>query len=529
MPEVDTNIYNKLNAQQDPMDTMSKVVGIARGINQNKLFNQQFDTNIGLGEAYKRSVGPDGQIDENKLTNEIVRDPRTRWNLPEAMRAVQQQKQTKIGMDTAALELANKRVSTLRNGLGTFLDQPNPKKSDIIDFAGKLVAHGILTPQMMATELADMPAEGPALNEWLRKHYIKALDTEKQIGAMYGVPQTVNTGGTTKSYRQKTMPRPGETGVIPQGDFTNTQAPGSTEYDPKTRTQRKVLEGSPGRFIPEGQQQNQQPEAPKVAALDSIPGQRRTPAPMEEKGKPKNQDRVPVGRTGPAGPALGESEGATKVGAESGDQYGTDLRRASNYTREIFPLTKAIPALEKLGTTGTGPKTDQMNEMKSLLASLGVPGIDLKKIQNYDEAKKYLTDFVNQTGNIGTNDKLAASFAGNPNVHMSNAAAVDVAKSALALRRMQHAQVLAFQETGLPESQYTQWASKWQSGYKDPQTGKTIPGQDPRAYGIDYMTSKARKKLNRTLKGKEREAFNASLKLAMELGIVGQPRNVKGQ
>lgn len=511
MPEVDTNIYSKLNSQQDPLEQVGKVVGIARGLNQNKLFNQQFDTNIALGEAYKNSTGPDGQIDQNKLTQNILKDKRAAWNLPEALKSVAAQKQAQVGLDTSKYELATKQMQTFREGLGSFLDQPNPKKSDLVDFVGNLISHKIITPQQAATEMADMPAEGPALTDWIRKHYVRALTNEQKMHAIFGQVQSVPTGGATNIARVKPMPRPGETGVEQVGSFPNTLQPGQETYNPKTRKQEKIVEGEPGRFVPAGQEQELSPEsvAPKVASLDDVPGQRRTPAPMERGAQPKNQDRIPgTGRTAVAGPALGERAAAEKVGTGSGDQLSDDLRRASNFTREVFPLTQAIPALEKLGKTGTGPGTAELNNVKSFIQSLGLPGFDAEKIKKYDEANKYLTDFVNQNGNTGTNDKLAAAFAGNPSTKVSNAAAVDVAKAALALRRMQHAQTLAFQASGEPESHYTQWAAKWQNT------------QDPRAYGVDFMSPKAIKLLHDSLKGEERKKFNESYKLAKQLGIV---------
>ena len=129
------------------------------------------------------------------------------------------------------------------------------------------------------------------------------------------------------------------------------------------------------------------------------------------------------------------------------DQGG---KTAARYQRDIFPLKEAIPALERLGTKGTGPGTETINNIKSFVLS-NVPGVKESDfngtVGDYDKAKKYLTDFVNQTGSTGTNDKLAAAFAGNPSVHISNAAAQDVAKSALALRRMQQAQIIEFEKT----------------------------------------------------------------------------------
>jgi hypothetical protein len=217
------------------------------------------------------------------------------------------------------------------------------------------------------------------------------------------------------------------------------------------------------------------------------------------------------------GTAPGVSEAQVQTGAGSGQALNESRQRALNYRQEVFPLEAAIPALEKLGKTGTGPGTEQFNQVKSFLQSAGIPGLDVDKIKNFDEAKKYLTDFVNQNGNTGTNDKLAASFAGNPNVGISNAAAVDVAKSALSLRRMKQAQLVEFEKSGLPDSDYTKWASQWNVGH------------DPRAYGFDLMSVDQRKKVLASLpEGKNgapgpRDLFKLQVKAAHDAGIIKPP------
>ena len=207
----------------------------------------------------------------------------------------------------------------------------------------------------------------------------------------------------------------------------------------------------------------------------------------------------------------------TNVAGGSADQYVRDMQGAINYQRSALPLQKAIPALEKLGTTGTGPGTETWNEVMSFLQSSGMPGIDTSKIKDFDEAKKYLTDYVNQNGDHATNDRLAASFAGNPSVGISNAAAVDVAKTAATMQRYKQAQVMSFggamdPTTGQPMSKdkYLDYAANFQSKY------------DPRAFGIDMMAPPAIAALDKEMPvgSDAREKFNRSLKMAKDLGLV---------
>ena len=210
-------------------------------------------------------------------------------------------------------------------------------------------------------------------------------------------------------------------------------------------------------------------------------------------------------------------EGAQAAGQAAGTASGSLMSqayaRSADYNRQVFPLETAIDSLQRLGATGTGPGTDTLNHVKSFLLSSGVPGIDVGKIKDFDEAKKYLTDYVNQTGSSGTNDKLAAAFAGNPSVHISNAAAVDVSKAALALRRMEEARTRAWDAAGLPEKDYNKFASRFNA-----QT-------DPRVYGFDLMNPAQRKTVLQGISSDaKRSQFMMDVQDAERSGLIRPPQ-----
>lgn len=191
--------------------------------------------------------------------------------------------------------------------------------------------------------------------------------------------------------------------------------------------------------------------------------------------------------------------------------YNADLANSNDYTRQVLPLEKAIPALSRLGPEGTYPGADELNNLKTILKATGADqalGIDTSKVKDFTEAKKYFIDWANMNSAGGTNDRLAATFASNPNVTMNTAAAIDVAKTALSARRLKQAQVLAFQQTGLPQAAYPGWAASWNAR------------QDVRAYGFDLMTPSAQKKLLGSLKGADLAKFKASLDEARESQVL---------
>lgn len=220
-------------------------------------------------------------------------------------------------------------------------------------------------------------------------------------------------------------------------------------------------------------------------AIGSAGVAQRVTAPPGPGGAPQQGTlgSVNYGGTTPTGLPPGVGEAQVQTGAGSGAALNEARTRGLNYKQEVFPLEQAIPALEKLGKTGTGPGTEEFNHIKSFLQSAGLPGLDADKIKTFDEAKKYLTDFVNLNGNTQSVEHLRSSFGGSPSVNISQAASSEVAKAALSLRRMKQAQLVEFEKSGLPDSDFTKWASRWQLGH------------DPRAYGFDLMKPEQRIKV----------------------------------
>lgn len=213
----------------------------------------------------------------------------------------------------------------------------------------------------------------------------------------------------------------------------------------------------------------------------------------------------------------GQVEAAAKVGEASGALLAGDLQSAANYRANAAPLETAIPLLETLGPTGTGPGKDQVNFLRNIAVSWGIAGADTAKdAELFDKAKKYLIQEARASGDVGTNDKLAASFAGNPNTTMSNAAAIDVAKVALTLKRLKAAQPMAFQESGLPASDYSKWAAKWAANL------------DKRAFGWDLMNAEQRKKTWESIPKDKRAGFKSSVNDAAKYGLIATPESPNG-
>lgn len=388
------------------------------------------------------------------------------------------------------IKLATERFGAINNAASGLLSDPDLGQKDLTpklwDVLSRLTKGDTMTAQHAVQFMQQFPSDPRLQAQAIKNVYSQTLGPWERGRAWLGETQGIDTGGGTKFVQTPAFGgAPRDIGYVP-----NTLPPTTHATNPDLSQSYVGGTGNPAIQPPAGY-----PPAPGQSVA---PKARTAPA----SPAPSNAGSVM------AAPAPGEAGAKEKTGVGSGAMLADERARAANYRREIYPLEQAIPALERLGKTGTGPGTEQVNQIKSFLQSAGVPGIDVQKIKDYDEAHKYLTDWVTANGDHSTNDKLAAAFASNASTKISNAAAADVAKAALALRRMKQAQLEEFEASGLPESQYGRWAAKWNRE------------QDPRVYGWDYMNDNQKKALLQSIIGPKRDLFIMALHRAADNGFV---------
>lgn len=409
-----------------------------------------------------------------------------------------------VGLSQDKITLAHQGFQWLSQGLGSLAQDPRistPAGPEMLkQFAAQGVQQGWLTPEVANAEIANMPSDPAQLPQYVQNLNVRAQEAGNQFTQIYGSPGTINNGNTIVPVTSSPL-----TGVRRIGADIPVQTSPSERLGlvPGTNAQGQPTVTPAGVIA---QQAGMNPLTGVPATAPNQPVNQLQPYPQGEAPVPAAQGGSVV-----TGPSPGALEANKTVGAASGQQLAADTAQEANFQSDVTPLVKARDALIALGPTGTGPGKEQINEIKSFLISSGVmnPSDDVK---NFDEARKYLTQYATSVGSPNTNDKLAANFAGNPNVGISNAAAVDVLKTALSLRRLQNAKVRKFQTTGEQPSTYNQWAAKFNSS------------QDPVAYGFDMMSPEQRSKYIKGLSASELTKFKASLGTAMQLGLVTPPQ-----
>ncbi|HEX5508914.1 MAG TPA: hypothetical protein VFX37_10465 [Pseudolabrys sp.] len=224
----------------------------------------------------------------------------------------------------------------------------------------------------------------------------------------------------------------------------------------------------------------------------------------------------------PTGMATGVAPGFGEAAGASGAQMANERAKAATFGSDMFAMNQLKENLEKLGKTGTGPGTQDINNLKSFVqTNLGwVPGAktvigDPSKISNYDEAVKYATQLAANRASMfghGTDQALATSLIGSPNTHISNLGGVDLTKAIIGLRRMEQAQILEADRQEIQPGQYSKFAARFATSV------------DPRGFMFDQYDKKQLQNIAKTLKTPaQRQRFNATVKLAIDNGLIDNP------
>jgi hypothetical protein len=417
-----------------------------------------------------------------------------------------------VGLSQDKINLAHQQFGQLSSFLGSLAQDPRISTDAgpglLKQATAQAVQQGWITPDIANSEIANMPTDPAQIPQYLQSLNTRIQDAAGQFSKIYGEPTTINNGNSIVPVTASPL-----TGIRRIGADIPVQTSPSERLSlvPGTNAQGQPTVTPAGVIA---QQAGMNPLTGVPATAPNQPVNQLQPYPQGQAPVPAAQAPA-TGSSVVTGPSPGALEANKTVGAASGQQLAADTAQEANFQADIVPLQKARDALISLGTTGTGPGTEQINEIKSFAQSMGLgtlAGIDPDKIKNFDEAKKYLTQYASQAGSPNTNDKLAAAFAGNPSVGISNAASVDVLKTAMSLRRMQNAKVRAFQASGEQPATYNQWAAKFNSS------------QDPVAYGFDMMSPEQRKKYVGGLSQAERQKFVGSLQTATQLGLVTPPQ-----
>lgn len=520
---VDPSIISGIQtpAPINPLQTLATVQNYQGNALRNQVMGAQLQSNQAQSQAVLQATDPTtGQTDWGKAQSILAQNPNAAYNAPAFAQQVQSMKSGQVKLDTDTQALAQKRAANVAQFGVSILTNPNATGTDYINGITNMVQNGQIDPQSGFTALqhaAPYLGDPAALKQYVTTGL---ANLPPEIQAQYVKPaiQAINTGGSTSIVA--TNPITGTPTVT--GSLNNTLSP----PEQVARIATVGPNGAPG-TVP------QSSLAPSVllppgsaAAAAGGGGNGRYPtaqtAAASAGAAPAAASATPVAPSGfiPTGLAPGVGQAADVAGTSSGQQLVADQQANATSGQRIYQLQSALTGLQNAGATGPGTATT--NQIASFLQAqvpfgLGkyLPGVDPSKIQSYDEANKYLTQYASAKASAlggGTDAKLATTLSGNANTHISNLAAQDVVKANIGLERMGQAQQAAFAASGLPASQYTTFASKF---------GSTV---DPRVFIADQLPPAQVATLVSKMSPTEQAQFKTQYNWAVQSGYINGPQ-----
>ncbi len=322
------------------------------------------------------------------------------------------------------LELGQKRMFMVHDQLGAIAALENPTIDDVKQAASTLYRAGI--PQDQITQaLQTVPRDPQAIKAWAQQHMAGIADFQQRMGLGSEVPVQLNQGGKVL-FGTRSLQQPGKV-TLPGA----TQSVGGTSI-PMTNTPEFL--GTPEEVRDQFGNVTQTTRGGALAAKGFSPA---TSQPFQNAfGKPA---------------ATSQPQGLPGMGAgfePNFKAYNEDVAAAQPLARVVRDSSLALNLAERLGTTGTGPGTKVINDVRATMESLGITAPnDLVSMRN--ELDKYLARGITNSPMAQRSDMATiATKLSEPNTEtQTNQATRDLLKSKIAQTGMDIATPYAYNGT----------------------------------------------------------------------------------
>jgi hypothetical protein len=496
MADVDTSIYPKY---QNPLTTLSGFANLQNVMNQNRLFQQQFQTNLGMARAYKEALNPDGTVNYPALFNLAKQDPNVALGMGQIVSEGQRNQEQVYRNQILQLDNARQHLDAISGYLSPIAKLGSKATSaDVVSALAHAGTVGLANPQEQASIYATLPRlPNGQVNEaeipnWVQAQQLAVQDKQSRLQALYPAPvMTPTPGGGQAPY---VFPQVGQVQQV--GPTSQPQAGPTTQIIGPNGQPRYVGAPAPNPYELEYQQRVQglagAPASPSVVNAPASPQAR--PAPQGSNVAGMQSDYAP-----------GQREAMAKTGGASADQLSGLREEVHGSANRILMSQQAIKALEG-ATTGKGSQPIQNWRSVLTTLSIGTPGND-SATMSFDEAKKYMLGAMLSRGaglGINTNEKLAALSGASASTDITKMAATDILRVNIGLEKAQQAQLKAFDRTGLPAEKFSKWAADWASN------------RDLRVYALADKSAAEKQKFIGSLKPGERKKFSDTLREAVD-------------
>lgn len=479
MADVDTSTYPKLK-NGNPLETVAGFANLQNTLNQNKLFQQQFQTNQAVSNIYKQAINPDGTIDQAKLSTLLQSDPNASYGLPQAYQQSQEAQRRNIDIDIAKVQQAQTHLQAISGYLAPLL-KPGSTSAQVSQALAHAVTNGVANTDEAARVWATLP-RGPngqidesQIPVWAQQQQLNVMNAQERLNAMSPAPTLVNTGQAQIPMRFPQVGQPTQAGP----GIQNELPPGTQRYNPVTRQMEYI---GPGGGMGGGGQSGGQGSGGGLGAA----------------------------------PPLGAPEAAS-VDAQFGAKQGTELQSMA----DNVPARKALLGnLEGALTQFTSGPGQNWKMVAKNFANANSPFgniFDPKSIASQEEFNKQAVQLAQAQfqalGGTGTDAKLDSAMHTSPNDALSklgNKGIIAMLKGNEDAIAAKNRAWQAWKQQNGPES-YGRFSTEFNKSY------------DPRVFQSQYLSADDRKKMLSGMTKQEQKGFLNSYRTALNNGWVQLP------
>lgn len=469
---IDTSSYPTQVQPPNTLGTLNSAMQFQALMNQNRLFQQQYNTNLAVSNIYKQAINPDGTIDQDKLSNLLKTDPNASYGLPQAYQSSQEAQQRGLNISAQQLDLARQNNQILTGYLGPLASNPNVTPSDVFGAASMAITRGHVNPGILSRYLSDMPQQGGApLQAWLQQHLFQALTNEQQFSAMNPTPTLVQTGQGQIPLR---LPQQGP--VTQAGPMiANQPSPTTPYYDEKKQAMAYTGNLPQGGLLPPG-----------------------------------TLAQAPFGTT--------ETTGAAA-------QQGITLNRLADSAMTRKALLGNLEGDLQHFTSGPGADWTKVAQaaLNRPIQAFGGTGFNPRSIASQEEFTKQAVQLAQgqfqALGGTGANEQLESAMHTSPNETLSkmgNEGIIQMLKGnedAILAKRQEWQNWLQSHGPGT----YNEFSTQFNKEY------------DPRVFQSQYMGAQDRAKMLSGMNKNEQTKFRSAYNLAVQNNWIPDPRSQNGQ
>jgi hypothetical protein len=501
---LDTNIPLQAQAPQINPLQMALQAAQFRAYNANGLAaQQQLAANQATSRAFQASIDPTtGQLDTNKLSIALQKEPDAAFNYAQTMKSVQDARQAQQTYDKGAIDLNNSQRDNYANGLKFFTQQfatVDPKDPNaagkIMQIGADAVTNGHIAPSVYKAMVNQMPDDPSQWQPFLKQKLASFQDAGAQLGSITPKPTQVDNGATKQYVDTNPISNPSIVGTTIQNQLS-----------PESATAPVSVMGpgnTPG-VVPRGEMWNGGVTGAGTPQINVPP----LPTGANQQGAGQAAPMPGGGHFVPTGTPMGVAD-SNAGNVDTVNKHWATVGNDANNAQTNIGIAQNIKAYADKALTGK--QSDKLAAVNGILSIFGQGGqTDISTATDLLQKNMARLSLTSRQGAGGTDAAGALATAANPHGTMTAEAIKDAADQVIGAQKMAIAQQQLLQPYKL---------SNDVAGYQTA-LSKFNQAADPRVWQFQGMDAQQRAKFKAGMSPADQKAFSNKIRTLEGIGAI---------